>query len=89
MRIAVVSPKPPAASAWWTKEGRDAGISGKRVGAMFTVQFTNALNHFQPSDPSSCDSAELWEDYGFSLRWPSDGNWGKGFTSNNLNQPNL
>jgi hypothetical protein len=25
----------------------------ERVGATFTVQFTNVLNHFQPSDPSS------------------------------------
>jgi hypothetical protein len=25
---------------------------GERVGVRFTVQFTNVLNHFQPSDPS-------------------------------------
>ena len=25
----------------------------ERVGATFTVQFTNVFNHFQPSDPSS------------------------------------
>ena len=25
----------------------------ERVGASFTVQFTNVFNHFQPSDPSS------------------------------------
>ncbi len=25
----------------------------ERVGATFTVQFTNVFNHYQPSDPSS------------------------------------
>jgi hypothetical protein len=25
---------------------------GERVGLRFTIQFTNVMNHFQPSDPS-------------------------------------